>query len=625
MDLDEETIKKLRRMLPETTALVYSAGVPVGTAFFISADLLLTCAHVVDGEEVDGEEVAIQPYQRDCRPATVVKPDNPEHDLALLRSPLKGARPSPCAVLGEMLDSYDCLVAGYPRGDDGRLAARVLRVGVSPRTSPAGVPLELVLEPGQIITEGMSGGPVVSTETGTVIGVVRTSKNLEDPVGGGAIPISQAAEAFRQVREAQTGESLAMIRWRDILGQEKWARLHRPWAIGEQIDLLVKGSRNGWEVQIRLPSGKTIPHAGPALGERVAEAIFHWAQRRHMRGKDEVALLGQLLARALFPDPIPSDLAALGRADELLVRLHMPPGNDLGDIPWELTADPFSRFSGSLPRFLAAEPEFVFTRVVDQPAAPSDRTLAPMTGGSVLGVVAQPTTWTYSGAYGPGPDSAEQWTAELQHNVVAARFTFTPLAPPTLGNLFQVLHDGRYDVLHYMGTGRREPNNGEGQLVFVDEAGDVQWEDVHEVLDLAVHAGVRLVVLELLLPPEKPELSQLTYSKLGNVVPGTVDAAVLTNLPVHPHQCKEFNAGFYRSLGRGRTVESAAQEARLQLKHAKPVGDAAGFGWFTVVTGRNTPVVLAPPEPDPTVIGTRQTLPGGGGEHPEGADGDGYR
>lgn len=611
MNLDEETIRKLRRLLRETTALVYCAGVPVGTAFFITEDLLLTCAHVVDGEDVE-----IQPYRHDRRrPATLVKPDNPEPDLALLHCPLHGAVPSPCVVLGETLDSYDCLVAGYPRGDDGELAAETLRVGVRSRNSPVGAPLELVLEPGQIITEGMSGGPVVSTATGAVVGIIRTSKNLEDPVGGGAIPISLAAEAFGQVREAQSKETLAMIRWRDILGEDNWRRLGRRWAFRNEIDLWVTGSQTGWQVRIDMPSGLPIPHAGPELGVRVAEAIFRWAQRRHVRGKEEVVLLGQLLARALFPDPVPARLAELAHADELAVRLHIPQGNKLGDIPWELAADPFAEFAADPPRFLAVDKPFLFTRVIDdKPAGSAGLVTTPTAGRLVLGVVAQPATWVYSGAHGPVSDAAEEWTSELQKNVADAHLTFVPLTSPTLGDLFRVLSSGRrYDVLHYMGTGRRHPDTDEAQLMFVDEDGEEGrgWEDVHEILALAAGAGVRLVVLQLLVPPEKPEFSQLTYSMLGDVVPGAVDAAVLTNLPVHPRQCQVFNAEFYRSLGLGHTVESAVREARLQLRHAKPSGDHAGFGWFTIVTGRNgAGRLVSPPAKDLTAPGARQTLPG---------------
>ncbi len=44
MTLDSEVLDKLRRLLKDTTALVLADDEPYGTAFFISDELLLTCA-----------------------------------------------------------------------------------------------------------------------------------------------------------------------------------------------------------------------------------------------------------------------------------------------------------------------------------------------------------------------------------------------------------------------------------------------------------------------------------------------------------------------------------------------------------------------------------------------------
>ena len=337
-----------------------------------------------------------------------------------------------------------------------------------------------------------------------------------------------------------------------------------------------------------------------------------------MSGPDEVRLLGQLLARALFPALIPAKLAELRDADSVLVCLHVePPGNDLADIPWELAADPFS---DKPDQYLAADPRFRFTRILPdhgKPAAPP--VPKPPPNIRVLTVVAQPKTWVHEdipGPHGgrhPWPD-ASSMRAKLHASVGSNGLAVTSLEHPSPARVQEALKSEPCDVLHYMGTGTRE-QGAEAQIVFGDESSEaVLWADVRSILDSASSAGVRLVVLELMLPPEKtrvlfpargqrardlpgPDLQQLTCSAFGDIVKDGVTAVVLTNLPVYPDQCEMFNHEFYRFLSRGESIEHAVQEARHVLQENKPAGDAAGFGWFTVVTGRQTGIRLVAPTP----------------------------
>jgi len=302
MELSEDVMKRLEELVPETTALVYVDGEPNGTAFFITEDLLLTCEHVVPEDKV-----TIQPYLRKSRPAEVVRRAAGDIDLALLRSRPDSDELSPCVVLGEGVDSYECLVAGYPvlEGTAPGYEPRAIRVHW--RTDPAtGSPQILVIDPGQIVTGGMSGSPVVSTATGTVVAIVRTSRGTQEALGGGAIPVSLATEAFpEEVGGALDGETRAMIRWRNALGRDNWQRLGRSWPIANRVDLWIKGDHMHWDVRLLPAGGHEILHKGPDLYDGIAKAIFLWAQRRHVRGTDEVRLLGQLLARALFPSDMP--------------------------------------------------------------------------------------------------------------------------------------------------------------------------------------------------------------------------------------------------------------------------------------------------------------------------------
>jgi len=656
MSLSDATVQELRELLRETMALVYVGGKPVESAFFITEDLLLTCAHE---SEVSPVQVEIEPYGRKRSPAKVVGWDH-EADVMLLQSQAEDGDLSPCVVLAryerDAPDGAVSFVGGYPRDSAGRLKCEVVTSPVNWRGDPSDDDSSLSINPGQIVTWGMSGGPVVSISSGAVIGIVKSSKHVGNALGGSAIPINLAAKVLSQVGYVQNNQNLAMVPWRNVLGQVNWQQLRRPWNMGDRIDLWITGDRTHWEVSIEH-GGTVFKHEGPDLGKRVAEAIFHWAQRRHHRNAGEVALLGQLLARALFPAELPLWLKVLGWADDLLVCLHIEPENDqpeiarridlldigrrvdlfdirrridlldirqridlldirrrndLLDIPWELTADPFP---GKQDQFLAADQSVTFTRVVDAGggavAPPQLKSAADL---KILAVVAKPLGWEYKDIHLQAararrtPLNADTMRGKLTTCIGSSGLAVTPLVPPTPHGMDGALKTAEpYDVLHYMGAGA--VRDGQAEIVFMNHDSTELWKTVREVIETAGRTGVRLVVLELMQVPEDWEFQQLTCRDLGDVIAGTVTAAVLTTHPVYPTQCEMFNRAFYESLGSGATIEKAVQEARWAVRDSTSAMDAAGFGWFTVVTGSLTDVrlVTPPPSHDPGKSGVRGT------------------
>jgi len=626
MSLSEVAIKRLKDLAGDATALVFVEEKPVGSAFFIADDLLLTCAHVATQSAVTIQLVGGQP----C-PADVIATD--PSDLALLRCHRAEGEPPTCVVMDRTLHPGYCFVAGFPREDDKPPAQEVFDVRVHPRVDMSGGDQVLEIEAGKVVTWGMSGGPVVSKESGAVIGIIRESKDPTDALGGGAIPVSRAAAVFERVARLLAEPVPGMIPWRDALGRDRWQQLgKRSWDVDQHIDLRVGGRRNRWLISLVQGAGPGLDRTGLDLGEGVAEAIFHWAQRRHTRGVDEVALLGRLLASAIFPQNVAQHLRVATHADSIVVCLHVERGNDLADIPWELAAVP-----GEKGRFLAADPQFRFVRVQeDAPVTP----FAPKTPASltVLAVVAQPGHWDFPEVHGVRdldpyvwPDAAKM-SARLSDAIRDNGFKAD--VPPSLrysdvrnALAFNADHDRPYEVLHYMGTGLWG-QDGKAYIAFVDAEGGASWEDVSNVLDTASRNGVRLVVLELMLPPVGRNYQPLTLRALGDVVGGSVNAAVITNLPVHPLQCHAFNDKFYQELTSGGSVAAAVQLARNKVMYDKPVEDAAGFGWFTVVTGPQSDVSLVSRPPrDPTMSGARQLAAAdrGGdtsGEPPASGNGD---
>ncbi|RZU75498.1 trypsin-like peptidase [Micromonospora kangleipakensis] len=592
MALPANTVSKLTGVLKSCTALVLIDGNPRGTAFFISENQILTCQHVVKNRD----EVDVRPYRRKVRKARVVARE-PETglDLALLEvSPDPDEDSQPCVLLDERLDEADYYLAGYPKEIGLEPGLEVFKVAGHPRETSAGALQQLQLEAGKQVTWGLSGGPVLNTATGAVTAVVRSAKDPLGALGGGAIPISRATEAFEQVRQVVKEPPLAVRKWRDALGRNLWQQLGRGWDMHARVDLMVSGARNKWCITTD-PTGSPGQYiTGRDLGDDVTEAMFRWAQRRRISAREEVDLLGRLLAGALFPSTVASHLKILGNADEVLVRLHLDQDTNLADIPWELAAVP-----GQEKKFLAANPRYRFVRVVDEaepPAAP----VADAAQIRVLGVVALPPRWKFPTIYEERPyewpDVTDVW-GRLRESIGGAGFELVQLTDAEPFELRNDLETGSFDVLHYVGVGRIG-KNGQAQLSMVDAVeGDGTWQNVDEVLAWAAVGGVRMVLLEFTLPPADQVAEAVSPSALGEMIQGSISAVVFTRFPVHPRQFQSFNRGFYRHLGRGESVETAVQLGRGMLEQNKFVEDAACFGWFTLVTGPQSDIRLVQPQP----------------------------
>ncbi|MGH3864933.1 MAG: trypsin-like peptidase domain-containing protein [Pseudonocardiaceae bacterium] len=600
MSLPQRIIDLLYELLKEVTASVVIDGHATGTAFFIDSELLLTCKHVIKNHESCGIDVV----GRGRRTASVVEKSE-KADLALLSiTTIDPAEPAqPCVALHDQLHQGDHHVAGFPKEEGVDAGLERFRVTCHLRQDIGGDDQLMQIEAGKVITWGMSGGPVLSAHTGAVVGVVRSAKDPTDALGGGAIPISHAARVFEVINNLHRRPTPAVRRWRDVLERDNWQVLGKPWDMQVCIDLWVSGKRTEWQISLGDAAG--VPHVRRVsdLGEDVAEALFRWAaQRRRIHGKEEVELLGRLLAKGIIPAVVEERMRNVTGADTVHVRLHIETGNDLADIPWELAAVP-----GQPTKFLAADKNFCFSRVVsDVGAGMTGR--KPLVGPvKVLAVLAQPRAWRFPAVRGRTGNPPYRWPGleemktNLRTSIDGDPFTLTMEGRPQRGDVDELLESGEYSVFHYTGFGKLS-NEKEPLIAFVDADGDqASWEEASDVLALAAAHGIRLVVLEFMLPPEgHEEFDTLTSSKLGRLVSGGIDAVVLTQQPVHAQQCRAFNSSFYENIKKGLEVERAMQLARKKLANNKPVEDAAGFGWFAMVTGPLAGIRLVAPSLDDT-------------------------
>jgi hypothetical protein len=588
MSLSSASIGELKEVLRRTMALVYIDGVPVGSAFFVDHRTLITCNHVVSGYE----RCEVKPYERVERKAVVAFP-YPEIDVAVLHSEAVIDEPAPpCVLLHPDATEGHCLVAGYPRIDGMEPGLEVFQMTSHWRNDPDGALLDVRLEAGKKITSGMSGGPVVDLATGAVTAVVRWSEDVNDALGGGTTPIRTALPLSPELKALANNPPAAVKQWRNVLGPENWAALDKEWELNARIDLRISGGRRQWRISMDQTQAAAHDLTIRDLGEDVAEALFRWAQRSRIRQKEEVELLGRLLASALIPPSVAEHLRTVENAN-VLVRMHFEPENNLADIPWELAAVP-----GRNDQFLAAETGFRLVRVGHgqcqyHPPAKDEHNI------TVVAVVAQPQ-WTFPDVTGEKRSDPYRWPAidrisqsltdAIQRNGFSLHADKTFVSPAWFDVRDEIesrsddwRKDGGHWIFHYVGIGMMRRDGP--QISFVDEDDVDEWEAVADVVETAARHGASLVVLELMLPPDGRNCDPVTPSSLGNVISHNLGAVVLTHLPVHPLQLKSFNQVFYQRLKSGEPVEVAVQRARNKLQGDKPVEDAACFGWFTLITG----------------------------------------
>jgi hypothetical protein len=400
-------------------------------------------------------------------------------------------------------------------------------------------------------------------------------------LGGHAIPISRAANEFEQVRDLMREPPLAVKTWRDTLGREHWQRLGQIWDMPRVIDLLVTGEHSHWCISVDSPNASGEDINGSNLGDELTEAMFHWALGRRLSADAEVKLLGQLLARALFPAGAASKLSLLNNADEILIRLRVAQDSDLIDIPWELAAVPHG-----VDRFLAADDQFRLVRVVD-----SDSLAGPPDSGKleirVLNVFGLPKFGPWDNSWNEKLDYLE---AKMDDALADNSYRMKRLPYATPFDLKQTLQrDERYDVLHYIGLGKIDGETAKVCMVDDDNFGEAQ--DLKILLDSAEKFGIRLVILEFLGRVDGHE-DPIGPKALGDRLPGSIEAIILTRFPLLPAQLQAFNKTFYGHLITGCSVEAAVQQARSALLHR--VDDAAGFGCVTLVTGTHPNIRLVP-------------------------------
>jgi Trypsin-like peptidase domain len=576
MPVSPQRLEELRELLKDCSAELVAENGARGSGFFVDECHVLTCAHVVKGKDA---QVKVKPYEREERGGTVVEFEGGvDVDLALVKvDRLPGEPPRPAVVLDDHLDDNVTYYAvGWPKGDIlGAEGIEELRYNGHKKGDSL-----LILDAGQAnVTEGLSGGAVLSSVTGAVVALVQYSKERDNNLGGGAIPVARAAECFDRIRSVVEKPPLVTRRWKAGLGLDGWNALKKPAGWHTAIDITVEGDRKSWSV--RTDDGQAVPV--PNLPGRVSDALFYWAQRRQIQAKDDVKLLGQLLAGAVFPAEVAAQLAGNQDADDLRVRLRVA-DEDLFDVPWE-----FVTLDSENDVHVAAAQNLRFVRVESHPDSEQVDLLPREQGDAgVLALAVQPETWQERmKKFGrlmetrwPGPGAiAKQLRTAADP---AKHLTLEVMENPRPAGVQQKLEETRPEVVHYVGFGRCE---GEAQLAFTDADGDVAWKSAAEVFDWVAKSGARVLVVQFLPPPLGERSEPVASRSFKGALAKRVNAVVLTRFPMLLGHLNSFNKVFYTELGEGRSIETAVQRARCDVHVNEYDNDAGAFGSFTLITG----------------------------------------
>jgi len=565
----------------------------VGTGFYVTSDLLLTCTHVL--KNTGGAEV--RPFgSGGALRATVLHALPPNGgDLALLQ--MTEPDPDRYAVLlhmlgpGEFTGSRDVVLAGYPRDDRQQAGGyEPTPASVHPRWADRTTLAGLIFDATADVARGLSGAPVLDLATGTVIGITRYRKAaVNDPGGGGgAIPVALAVEAFPQVRAAYDRPPAAARRWiteRDeyelrAIGRERRGTTGR-------LDLRLSGKLDQWSVRVDDENGsqsETI-RLDALGGVNVTRAVFQWTRGHRTPSSDDLDLVGKILSAALLHGRVGGLYKNWHTAaDELTVRLIADPACELADLPWE-----YAQPSTAGSRSLGLDKRLALARVMPGEGTPVQRPETP-DAASMTALIVQPdpesfsyptviTTehdailWPRITRLEEDIDKAVEWPLQL-HPVISN---------PSRSRLEQL--EGPCDVLHYQGFARVTQTATQLFLYSETTTRKLTGVDIRQIAAVAGRLRAKVIVIEAhAAPASEYSVDDPALRLAAPFLEAGALAVLTTRFPVHPDQALLFNHEFYRSLREGMTVERAAQAGRLALSFDNTLPDPAAYGAFVLWT-----------------------------------------
>lgn len=364
---------------------------------------------------------------------------------------------------------------------------------------------------------------------------------------------------------------------------------------------------------IRSPAGEAIVETSldadgllarrSELQRAVLDSAVRW-RRVVTAGEQSLQEVGQALFTALLgTPPVAARYAASALAAgklRIILRINSP---KLATLPWEAMYDPDAR------HYVCDR--HLLVRHVPAPVAPAPLTVSlPL---RVLGVSSAPQDQLELNAQREREDLESALAGLIRQGL--AEVTWTPSA--SWDGLHQMLMNGPWHVIHFIGHGSFDPDDDEGVLVLEGEDGRSHVVSARQFANLLQQAQPmpRLIVLNA---------CSTAAASADDLFAGTASALARSGMPavaamqyaVSDKAAIEFARGFYSALARGRGVDEATYAGRLAivgtgtrtLEWVTPVlylrsrEDLQGHGahLFTLTPAsnpRNTGTLPSPPDP----------------------------
>ena len=272
---------------------------------------------------------------------------------------------------------------------------------------------------------------------------------------------------------------------------------------------------------------------------------------------DPVAM-GAALFSALFDGEIlgawrASVATAVAHEEGLRLRLRLADVPELAALPWEFLRDP--TLDKSI--VLSAKTPVVRYLDVSRPVAafPVDPPLR------IMGVVSSPSDY-------PALNAEQEWAnleAGVADLVAQGKVVLTRLDDANLAAMQGILRRSPCNILHYIGHGGVDPEDGSGVLVMENEAGEASLVSAERLGALLEgHEHLRLAVLNS---------CEGGRSAPGNAFAGTAQTLVKQGVPsviamqfeITDSAAVAFSREFYAALADLYPVDAAVAEARKAI------------------------------------------------------------
>ena len=283
-----------------------------------------------------------------------------------------------------------------------------------------------------------------------------------------------------------------------------------------------------------VPTRRVLPETEQPVRE-VGEVLF-----AGLLGADEVA--GRYRAAAAVA-------AERGQGLRVVLRIDDPV---LAGLPWEAM---FDRAAGA---YVCRQDQLV--RHVPVASAPAPLRVKPPL--RILGVVSSPR-----GLPALDVDKEQDQLARALARPAGLDLAELHWAPSaTWADLQDLLLDGEWHVLHFIGHGDFDPERDEGVLALTREDGRADLVAAHRLVDLLRQARPmpRLVVLNSC-SGAAAGVSDLFSGTAAALVRGGVSAVAAMQYEISDPAAVAFARGFYAAIARGRGVDDAVSSGRVAI------------------------------------------------------------